>query len=168
MCYGSRTKRSTLLYLGSPDGFWPSSSHAPIPQSDWSQTVLTENPSLCACLLVCVCGGLCVLWEREGCIWMTAKLNARANEATGSQWERWGQDIAGSGREMLALSPAVTHGQTVSGGVCNWLSFNMSLDEESVVLEERKGGDAGRLFPWWDGPGVCFTLPWCMHREVGQ
>lgn len=105
---------------------------------------------MCTFALVCVRGCVCRQREREGCIWMTAKLNARADEATGSQWERWGQDIAGSGREMLALSPALTHGQTVSGGVCNWLSFNMSLDEESVVLEERKGGDVGRLFPWWD------------------
>lgn len=60
-----RTKRSASLCLESPDGLWLSSSHAPIPQSDWSQTVLTENPSLCACLLVCVCLWAVVCVERE-------------------------------------------------------------------------------------------------------
>lgn len=59
-------------------------AHAPIPQCDWSQTVLTGNPSPPSCVCVCV-------WM-EGCVWMTAKLNARANKATGSHWQRRGQD----------------------------------------------------------------------------
>lgn len=63
--YGCKMKRSTSLCLGSPDGLWPSSSHAPIPQSDWSQTVLTENPSVCTFARVRVWGCVCRESERR-------------------------------------------------------------------------------------------------------
>lgn len=165
LCYSCSMKRSPSLCSGSPGGLWPSSSHAPIPQSDWSQTVLTGYPSLCACVCACVCV------RREGSMWMTAKLNARANKATGSQWERWGQDVAGSGGEMLALSPAVTHGDTVSRCVCNWLSFNTSLDEESLVLEEGGGGgcwEAVSMVRYRFGADPGFALLWCMFGKVEE
>lgn len=47
---------------------------------------------------------------------MTAKLNARANKATGSQRERRGQDRQRKTcRETLAWIPGLTHRKSVAG-----------------------------------------------------
>lgn len=101
---------------------------------------------------VCVCVFAC----REGCIWMTAKLNARANKATGSQWERWGQDHAERlGERCWHWAQGLTHSETVVGRCvrvcvcgCNWLSFNVipwwGVTDIKERRQERRRGGVGK------------------------
>lgn len=87
---------------------------------------------------LCVCVCLC----RDGCIWMTAKLNARASKATGSQWERWGQHCTerDSGRNA-GIKPRDDIETVVGRCVCviDWVLMWSPMKSHWHQGEEKRG-----------------------------